>query len=439
MIDNTLRYYGLIMEKNNMDEYPIYKLPVGYEFILNPENIENEWCRIQYASHLVSSMDEAHNIFQKEFKPHAELLGTFCIFVRNQKGELVATASLWPGNLFGFIRQRVHWISVVPFAQGLGIGKALLTRLLYLSKKYYGGEWIYLTTQSWNYNAVAVYYKFGFKPYCGEQPVNWYSYDFVESNRLGWELADNCIQGYLQEKPEILLIGDTTIGLKGVNDHRIARWLKKNFTVLKKAENISVHLHIHESPAFALKWENEELNVFLTEQNIEDEQLLSNVIWYCYMVYRSSKGVIFIPLLFGRQEQEEGHNWVLSIFRKGKYKSDRIEDEFQNLRYFWEIYDQNEKLFFRNLEVGFSYNLAAIQWLVQAEYIQKVDKVSFQAGVYRMMSFGAIILKGCYPILSGGKVIGYMPVSPFEKSYERQKEFVEKLIRQIPFREVIGL
>ena len=101
---------------------------------------------------------------------------------------------------------RIHWVAVAPKYQGLGILKAMVTRLLDIYNELGYEGYIHLTSQTWSYKALNVYIKFGFKPYYGEKPANWIArnltsgnfepWDYKEKNEEAWNMIFKKINEY---------------------------------------------------------------------------------------------------------------------------------------------------------------------------------------------------------------------------------------------------
>ena len=185
-----MEYINVLMTKKDMPLYPRYDLPEGFSFEFYKEGYEKFWADIIYGSGLKASFDEAFEIFEKEFLPKRKLLPKLCLFVKDDTGRVVSTASLWQGTDFGEPRFRIHWVATLPEFQGKGIAKAVLSKLLDVYKELGHGDWIYLVTQIWRYKAINVYSKFGFKPYLEKRPVNWDLQDdeFDENNKRAWKI-----------------------------------------------------------------------------------------------------------------------------------------------------------------------------------------------------------------------------------------------------------
>ena len=169
MIDKTIPYYSLTMYTYLPHQYPEYCLPNGYEFVFYRPGDELNWARIECDVGQFSSLESGLEYFQREFvrdqrlDPQQRML-----FVKDKNGEYVATASLWDGKFLGTLRQRIHWVAVKDKCAGLGIAKAMLSRLMRLYTELgYDDSTIYLVTGTRNYPAVSIYRKFGFKEYTG--------------------------------------------------------------------------------------------------------------------------------------------------------------------------------------------------------------------------------------------------------------------------------
>jgi GNAT superfamily N-acetyltransferase len=190
MLDKSIPYIGVLMEKFDTDNYPVFILPPGYSFCLYKPGLEADWCRLQLESRQVDSLEAAQRIFVDEFAIRPDLLATQCIFARDDRtDEIVGTASLWTGSHFGEERLRLHWVTVDTRYQGKGLAKALLTRVFDCYNEQGHKGYIYLTSQTWSYKAVNIYAQFGFRPYRGPQPANWKNTgDFTGETETAWQL-----------------------------------------------------------------------------------------------------------------------------------------------------------------------------------------------------------------------------------------------------------
>lgn len=232
-MDRSLPHIGVIMEKHDTHNYPVFSLPNGFRFSFYLPGFEKQWAELQTAVGNADSYTEALDAFFTEFLQgdgfdwvsgnnriaknldisEYSYFGEMChrvIFVVDQDGKVAGTGALWKGNIFGPELQRLHWIAVKPCYQGLGISKAILTKLLNLYNDFGYAGYLYLTSQTWSYKALNIYCQFGFKPYWGEKPANWVSvnlmspgrepWDYQEKNHEAWNLIYSKIAEYERQK-----------------------------------------------------------------------------------------------------------------------------------------------------------------------------------------------------------------------------------------------
>lgn len=204
-IDHTVPYTAVVMIRENARNSPEYPLPEGYRFAaFTPEDEEN-WIRLQLEVTHVESYDQGKRIFRQEFLRAGE--GIPCetcpgyeetvlrtVLIKDDTGTLVGAATLWTGDTFGKLWQRVHWVAVHPDHQGKGLAKCMLARMLRLYGELGCDSPIYLTTQTKTYRAIRIYRQLGFTPYMGEKPMHWpYRSElpqdsFREENEAAWKL-----------------------------------------------------------------------------------------------------------------------------------------------------------------------------------------------------------------------------------------------------------
>ncbi len=189
-LDKSIQHIGVIMEKFDANIYPRFELPLNYSFVNYYEGLEKEWTRLQLEVEQVDALEEAEEQFSKEFLPYKEDLYKQMIFVKNDKDEVVATSCIWNGRMFGDDRMRIHWVAVSPKYQGLGISKAMMTKLLDIYNELGNERYIHLTSQTWSYKAINIYIKFGFKPYLGEKPTNWKAVNLTSGNFEPWDYKE---------------------------------------------------------------------------------------------------------------------------------------------------------------------------------------------------------------------------------------------------------
>lgn len=188
MIDRTIPCISVLLETHQAGNFPRYALPQGFVLQGFRPEFHEGWCRLLYSLHETDSMASAAETFANEFEPHEDLLPKQCLIVTDSAGRVAATASLWPDNVFGEVRQHIHWVAVREDCHGKGIAKAMLSRLMELYQETGGDGYLYLISQTWNYKALNLYAGFGFQPRLNGRPVNWPSPDFEAEQARAWKL-----------------------------------------------------------------------------------------------------------------------------------------------------------------------------------------------------------------------------------------------------------
>lgn len=204
MLDKSLELCYVLMEKTDTDSYPVYALPDGYRFRFYRPGDEVAWAELEVSVGQFSTTEEGVRCFEREFvrgqslRPQDRVL-----FVLDPGDRIVATGALWNGIFKGRKRQRLHWIAVNDACAGKGIAKALVTRLFDLYRDLGFSGFIYVITETWCYEAVNIYTKFGFRRYSGENPVLDFDMDDVKfrtQTDKGWRLIDEKLAAYTKRK-----------------------------------------------------------------------------------------------------------------------------------------------------------------------------------------------------------------------------------------------
>ena len=204
-IDHSVPYTAVAMIRESGDLAKDYPLPEGYRFAAFTPEDEEKWIWLQLEVTHVESYEQGRQIFREEFLrsagnepcedcPGYEETLRRTVLVKDDAGTLVGAATLWMGDNFGEVWQRVHWVAVHPDHQGKGLAKAMIARMLKLYQELDCDGPIYLTTQTKTYRAVRIYGQMGFVPYLGEKPTNWPFYSdcpkdsFKTENEAAWQL-----------------------------------------------------------------------------------------------------------------------------------------------------------------------------------------------------------------------------------------------------------
>jgi ribosomal protein S18 acetylase RimI-like enzyme len=164
MLDKSIAYKNIIMKIDSNDVLKITEpvLPEGFSFRLFVEGDEANWARIETSVLEFETEDDARSLFTREYLPFPDELKRRCVFVVNKDGLPVATTTAWFGDHKAGCQASVHWVSVCPGYQGLGLGKAIVKKALTIFQVTEPGEDIWLHTQTWSHVAVRLYRSLGF-------------------------------------------------------------------------------------------------------------------------------------------------------------------------------------------------------------------------------------------------------------------------------------
>ena len=164
MLDKSVPYAGLYMRRAAGAQIADCPLPDGHEFTFYKDGDAPGWARIETSVLEFGSEFAALMHFNEKFAPFPDELRHRCIFIENCSGAKIATATAWWFDVNGLRRPWLHWVSVDPAHQGLGLGKALVSRVTRLMLDLEGDADFYLHTQTWSYKAISIYMNNGFMP-----------------------------------------------------------------------------------------------------------------------------------------------------------------------------------------------------------------------------------------------------------------------------------
>lgn len=163
MLDKSIPHKKILMKRPKGTPIPEHKLAPGFSFHDYEPGNEADWCRIETSVGEFEHEDKAWEYFKGEFAPYPEELKRRMIFVRDPRGELVATSTAWWNDKGERKVPILHWVAVAPSAQGKGIGKAIVSEAIKRKVALEGDEDLYLSTQTWSYKAINIYRQAGFE------------------------------------------------------------------------------------------------------------------------------------------------------------------------------------------------------------------------------------------------------------------------------------
>jgi len=163
MLDKSIPYAGLEMVRKAGTPIPDFPLPDGFKYVFYKDGDEKDWARLETSVAEFDNELDALVKFKKEF-PEVDELYRRCLFIETDDGKKVATATAW-WSFWGETRHAcLHWVSVDNDYQGLGLGKAITSRVTQLLLEIEGDVNFYLSTQTWSHKAVDIYKQFGWLP-----------------------------------------------------------------------------------------------------------------------------------------------------------------------------------------------------------------------------------------------------------------------------------
>ena len=164
-IDRRLKYVDLVLVNDDLDNIDEYKLPEEYKFVLFNDGDEKSWVDIEMNAGEFLSYEEGIEVFNLYYRDYYEELKNLCIFIENDKGEKIATATaFFLEEPVGDITGNVHWVSIKPEYQGKHLSKPLICETLKILRGL-GHKKTLVHTQTHTWLAVKLYLDMGFIPY----------------------------------------------------------------------------------------------------------------------------------------------------------------------------------------------------------------------------------------------------------------------------------
>jgi len=163
MLDKSVPFAKIKMVRKAGTPIPDYPLPEGYRFVFYTDGAEVDWARIETSVDEFDSEFAALLRFKEDFMPYVDELYRRCLFIETDDGKKIATANAWWSFVEDERRAWLHWVSVEDGYQGLGLGKAIVSKVTHLLKEIEGDVDFFLSTQTWSYKAVNIYKQFGYE------------------------------------------------------------------------------------------------------------------------------------------------------------------------------------------------------------------------------------------------------------------------------------
>ena len=151
------------MVLKDLEGVPEAALPEPFTIRRYAEGDEENWTNIHLEADLYS--DITPELFGEEFGHDRKMLAQRQYYLCDGDGKTVGTTTVWtnadfPEKNWG----RIHWVAIVPSAQGKGLAKPLLSVCLKRMKEL-GHNGAYLDTSSVRVPAINLYIRYGFVPH----------------------------------------------------------------------------------------------------------------------------------------------------------------------------------------------------------------------------------------------------------------------------------
>lgn len=163
MLDRSIPYFNLIMRRRAGLPIAAPQVPPGYSFVYYEPGMESAWAAIETAVGEFDDEREAAAYFNREYASLGNEVCKRTIFVQQPSGELIGTVTAWWHESDRSRVASLHWLGVKPGYQRQGIGKALVYQCLHVLREMEGDVDVFLHTQTWSWQAVALYEQTGFE------------------------------------------------------------------------------------------------------------------------------------------------------------------------------------------------------------------------------------------------------------------------------------
>lgn len=163
--DYRIRYYELMLERNDLKSVPDYPLPDGYRFVSYQPGDRDAWIDIEYSAKEFLNYSHGMESWNRYYAGKDEELAQRMVFIENAAGEKIATATAFY-DIYGRDKSGagwLHWVAVRREYQGKGLSKPLISHVLYLMPQL-GYSRAIIPTQTTTWLACKIYLDFGFTP-----------------------------------------------------------------------------------------------------------------------------------------------------------------------------------------------------------------------------------------------------------------------------------
>ena len=173
-LDNTIKYYELLMCYDDTSAFKQYELPVGFHYEFYQSGDEEDWVMIHIESGEFTSMDEGLKYFHDFYDSFIDELNKRCIFIIDDTtNEKIGTAtiSLLKEKEYGY-DAAVDWVAIKKKYQGRKLSKPLISKFMEIARDL-GHKQIILHTQTTTWLAAKLYLDYGFEVLNKDEIMGW--------------------------------------------------------------------------------------------------------------------------------------------------------------------------------------------------------------------------------------------------------------------------
>ncbi|MDO4538924.1 MAG: GNAT family N-acetyltransferase, partial [Coriobacteriales bacterium] len=162
--DKRIAHWRLRLSRS-LDDLPEYPIPAPYRFVRYAPGDRDTWIAIEKSAREFDSYQQGAAAWARYFGDHEDELGERMVFVVDNSGAKVATATAFY-DTFGRDDSGsawLHWVSVRRDHQGRGLAKPLVCEAFRIMREL-GYERVIIPTQTNTWLAAKLYLDLGCRP-----------------------------------------------------------------------------------------------------------------------------------------------------------------------------------------------------------------------------------------------------------------------------------
>lgn len=173
-LDNTIKYYELLMRYDDTSKFINFDLPKGYHYEFYIDGDEAAWVNIHISSGEFTSVEKGLNYFHDFYDSFIDELNKRCFFIvddLNNEKVGTATVSLLQEEEYG-CKATVDWLAIKKEYQGKKLSRPLISKVISLANDL-GHNKLLLHTQTTTWLAAKLYLDYGFNPLNVNEEMGW--------------------------------------------------------------------------------------------------------------------------------------------------------------------------------------------------------------------------------------------------------------------------